>query len=164
MRLPAAVMAFCALLIALPLAAVAHEYKVGGMVIVNPHAISLVPGRPIDVYMTVENNSGSIDRIIDVYVPHAEKAELHTSTMSGNVMQMQQVEEIDIPANGKVELKPGGYHIVLFGLAGTLKPGDRIPMEIEFEFAGRANIEAVVTKPAAADMSMSGSSNDSPTQ
>ena len=155
MRLPAAVVAFCALLIAVPLAAVAHQYKVGGMVIVHPHAISLVPGRPIAVYMTVVNNSGATDRIIDVYVPHAEKAELHTSTMSGNVMQMQQVEEIVIPANGKVELKPGGYHIMVFGLAGPFKPGDRIPMEIEFDLAGRANIDAVVTKPGAADMNMS---------
>src|SRR3546814_10366647 len=41
----------------------------------------------------------------------AERVELHTHTMDGNVMQMRRVEALEIPAQGKAALQPGGIHI-----------------------------------------------------
>jgi hypothetical protein len=156
MRLPAALALLCTLLTVAVAPSAAYEYRLGPLIIGNPHAISLIPGRPVVVYMTVVNQSDQVDRIVSVYTRRAQKAELHQHVMSGDVMMMKEVNEIDVPPQGKAELKPGGFHIMLFGVATALKPGDRIPMEIEFEFAGRAKFEAVVTKPGGADMDMSG--------
>jgi len=62
-----------------------------------------------------------------------ENVEIHQSIMEGDVMRMQPVEGgIEIPAKGQVELKPGGYHIMLINLKRELKPGDRITVVLEF--------------------------------
>ena len=155
---------FPMVLAALALPSAAQEYRLGSLLIVHPRAVSLIPGRPVVVYMTVVNQSDSIERIIAVHAPGARRAEMHQHVMSGEVMMMKAVNEIEVAAHGKAELKPGGFHIMLFDVAAALKPGDRIPMEIEFEFAGRANIEAVVTKPGAAGMDMSGHMMEGQTQ
>jgi len=138
-----------AVMATLALPAAAKDYRLGSLVISNPYAVSREPGGPVNVYMTVKNESGSVERIIEAYASSASRSELHQQAKAGDPQSMQELDSIDVPAGGKRELKPGGYHIVLFGMPGTLTPGDRIPLQIEFEFAGRADIEAVVTKPGA---------------
>lgn len=59
-------------------------------------------------------------------------------------MTMKQVEGIDIPADGSVNLEPGGFHIMLFDLAGPLKAGDTIPVTLTFEQAGEVKVDAEV--------------------
>ncbi len=126
----------------------AKDYRLGSLVISDPYAVRPDPGGPVNVYMTVKNESDSIERIIEAYASSASRSELHQQAKTGDPESLQELDSIDVPAGGKLDLKPGAYHIVLFGMPGTLNVGDRIPLQIEFEFAGRANIEAVVTKPA----------------
>jgi copper(I)-binding protein len=49
-----------------------------------------------------------------------------------------------VPAKGKTELKPGGYHIMLLGLKQDLKPGEKVPVTLKFERGGEVRVEAVV--------------------
>lgn len=142
----------------------AKDYRLGSLVISNPYAVIQDPGGAINVYMTVKNDSGSVERIIEAYASGATRSELHQQAKAGDPQSMQELDSLDVPAGGKLELKPGGYHIALFGMHGTPTPGDSIRLQLEFEFAGRANIEAVVTKPAAAGMAPAIPSTDSPTQ
>jgi hypothetical protein len=136
---------------ALPLGGNAHEYRLGPLLIVHPSALSFVPGRPVSVYLTIVNNSATPDRLIGVASPAAERAELHAHEMTGAVVQMKKIEAIDIPANGKAEFRRGGLHIMLFGLAKPVAPGDRIPLELQFEAAGRIAVEAYVERPSGED-------------
>ena len=66
----------------------------------------------------------------------AATAQLHESVEKDGVATMQPVETLEIPAGGSVELKPGGYHIMLMGLKAPLKKGDMIMLELKFEHAG----------------------------
>lgn len=163
MRLSAVVVALSSLLFALPAAAGARV-TLGALQILNPRAVGQVPGAPVEVYMTVVNTSDTDDYIIDAYVPGARKAELHDSTASGKATMAPEVDEIAVPAHGKVELKPGGYRIIVFDLPGSIRPGDPVPMEIEFDMAGRANISPILTMRGAAAKTTSGQPTDTPTQ
>ena len=58
---------------------------------------------------------------------------MHEHTMKDGVMKMSQVMSIDVPAGGTVELKPGGYHIMLFETANKYGPGDKIDLTLKFE-------------------------------
>lgn len=62
--------------------------------------------------------------------PASETLELHEMSMQGEVMKMRRLDGIDLPAGKKVELKPGGYHIMLMGISSQIKEGDVIPMEL----------------------------------
>jgi hypothetical protein len=77
----------------------------------------------------------------------ANVVELHKTTMEGNMMKMAPVENIEIPAQGQAELKPGGLHVMLIGLKRELKPDEKIRLKLHFEKAGAQEVEAVVRKP-----------------
>ena len=63
---------------------------------------------------------------------------------TGSVMGMRQIERLEIPAGGTVELKPGGYHIMLIGLTRELVVGEKIDITLKFEKAGDVKVTAEV--------------------
>ena len=62
----------------------------------------------------------------------SEKVELHTMKMEGEKMVMAQVPSIPLPANTKVELKPGSLHIMLFEV-GTLSEQTPVPLTLTMD-------------------------------
>lgn len=72
-------------------------------------------------------------KLVGVSSPVAGTAEMHQMEMNGNVMKMRQVDEIALPAGKPVELKSGGYHIMLLNLKGQIKPGDQVPLTLTVE-------------------------------
>jgi len=60
--------------------------------------------------------------------------------MDGDKMMMRQMTSIEIPANGTVELKPGGYHLMLMGLDSPIKDGEQLKMTLQFEKAGKVDV------------------------
>ena len=57
---------------------------------------------------------------------------------------MRRVEKIDLPANGSVELKPGGLHIMLIGLEHQLQADERIPLTLRLEDGSEIQLETPV--------------------
>jgi copper(I)-binding protein len=98
-------------------------------------------------YMILDNKGSNPDRLIQARSDVAEAVELHKTEMQGEVMTMQQVEAIDVPAGGQVELKPGGLHIMLIGLKKDLTPGEVIDLVLVFEKAGEIPVKAEVRSP-----------------
>ncbi len=87
-------------------------------------------------FLTVVNH-GDADRVVGVRSDLANKTELHTHTMTDNVMKMHKVEGgIDVPMHGTVMFKPGSYHVMLMGLKKPLAEGEMIKVTLEFEKAG----------------------------
>jgi copper(I)-binding protein len=74
-------------------------------------------------------------KLVGVSSPAAKLAELHTSEPSGGVMRMHAVDAIALPAGQRVELKPGGYHVMLIDLKKQVRAGDRVPLSFEVEDA-----------------------------
>jgi copper(I)-binding protein len=76
-------------------------------------------------------------RLIGVQSSIAKAVELHEMSLENNVMKMRPVAGIALPAGQAVELKPGGYHIMLLGLAQQVKEGDTVPLTLVVETADK---------------------------
>lgn len=96
------------------------------------------------VYVTLSNSGSTADALVSASTDAAQMAELHETSHDGGVMRMRPVKSIPVPAGGKTELKPGGYHIMLMGLKHDLKPGDKVAVTLKFEHGGETRIEAPV--------------------
>lgn len=122
--------------------AAAHSFTAGELRIGHPFARSTVPGQPSGVaYMTIENNGKEGDKLTAVASPLAKSAELHSMSMDGNVMKMREVSSIEIKPATRVSLKPGdSYHVMLLGLSRPLKAGDKFPLTLTFEKAGKVEV------------------------
>lgn len=139
-----------ALTIAAGVSANALEEKSHGVTVTHPWTRATAPRQPAGaVYMSIHTENAEADRLIAVSSPAAERARLHTHIRDGDVMRMRPVEGIDIPADGKATLEPGGLHIMLIGLKAPLLEATVIPLTLTFEKAGEVEIEAVVEAPAA---------------
>jgi periplasmic copper chaperone A len=99
------------------------------------------------IYMQIENNGNKPEKLLKVESNIASAVEMHQTTMDGDVMKMGPVDSIEIPANGKVELKPGGYHIMLVGLKQELKAGEKIHLKLNFETSGSLELDAEIRNP-----------------
>jgi hypothetical protein len=99
-------------------------------------------------YLTIR--SPTADRLVAASTPAANKAELHTMSMSGMVMKMRPLAGVDIPAGQPVTLAPGGMHIMLIGLKQPLKAGQSFPLTLSFDKAGTRTVEVAVEKVGAA--------------
>jgi copper(I)-binding protein len=69
-------------------------------------------------------------RLVAARSPVAGVVEIHEMAMDGNVMRMRAIPALDLPAGKPVELKPGGYHVMLMDLKQPLKDGDTVPVTL----------------------------------
>lgn len=65
--------------------------------------------------------------------PAAKVVEIHQMKQEGGMMKMNAVDRVALPANKTVELKPGGYHIMMMDLTQPLRDGETIPLTLTFE-------------------------------
>lgn len=108
----------------------------------------LIAGRPGGAYLKAENSGSEADKILSATSNISSRVELHEHTMTDGVMKMGQVPYIEVPAGGSVELKPGGFHIMLFETDGKYGPGDEIKIELTLEKAGKIELTVPVLKRA----------------
>jgi copper(I)-binding protein len=72
-------------------------------------------------------------RLVGAVSPRADTTEIHHTVHEGGVVKMSPVKAIELPAGRTVRLAPGGYHIMLMGLRGQLKPGESMPLRLRIE-------------------------------
>lgn len=83
--------------------------------------------------MFAQITSASGGRLVSAASPVAGVVEIHEMAMDGDVMRMRAVPGLDLPAGKMVELKPGGYHVMLLDLKQPLKAGDSVPVTLVVE-------------------------------
>lgn len=83
-------------------------------------------------------------KLVGAKSPAAKVVEVHEMAMQNDVMKMRQIPAIDLPAGTPVELKPGGYHIMLMGLTRPLNAGEKVPVTLIFEDAAKKQSDATV--------------------
>jgi hypothetical protein len=92
-------------------------------------------------------------KLVSAASPVAGVVEIHEMAMDGTTMKMRAIPALDLPAGKAVDLKPGGYHVMLMDLKQQLKAGETVPVTLVVEGAGgkRESIEvkAVVKAPDA---------------
>jgi periplasmic copper chaperone A len=72
-------------------------------------------------------------KLLTVSSPVASVSEIHEMTMQGDTMRMRAVPSLELPAGQSVELKPGGYHLMLMDLKQQLKAGESVPLTLVVE-------------------------------
>ncbi|HVO14088.1 MAG TPA: copper chaperone PCu(A)C [Alphaproteobacteria bacterium] len=101
------------------------------------------------VYLEIDNKGSAPDRLVAASTSAANKAELHTHVMDGNIARMRPVDAIEVTPGSPTVLKPGGLHIMLLGLKAPLKEGDKVALTLTFEKAGKVDVSVPVQKNAA---------------
>lgn len=92
-------------------------------------------------FMVIANLGDRDDRLLAASSPVADSVELHEVSMADGVMRMRALADgLAIPVGAAVELKPGGYHLMLIGVHAPLAVGDSVAVELQFEQAGRATV------------------------
>ncbi len=121
----------------------AADVKVGNLSIDDVWARTGQPGQVSAAFMEIKNK-GAADKIISANCACAKATELHDMKMADGKMLMMQVPAMDVPANGDLKLKPGGYHIMLIGLNRPLVAGETLPIKLKFEKAGEVTVQAQI--------------------
>lgn len=129
--------------------AVAAEAGAGGdagaaIAVEQPWARATTASMAGAVYFTVTNMAGEPDRLTGAATPVADKAAPHTHLFDGTTLRMRPVAAIGLPPGRRVDLHPGGLHIMLTGLKGALKKGSSFPLTLEFQKAGRITVDVPV--------------------
>ena len=116
----------------------------------RPWIRATAPGAKIAAgYLTVRNKSSAPDRLVGGASPVAARVETHVHIKDGDILRMREVTGYDVPANGTLELKPGGAHLMFVELKQPLKEGDSVPVTLRFERAGEIKASFTVGRLAA---------------
>lgn len=123
----------------------AHAAQLGDIAVVQPWArASAGAAKSGAAFVTLRNGGSAPDRLTSASAAIADRTELHTHKKEGDVMRMMQVPAIDLPPGQEVKLAPGGLHVMFMGLKAPLKAGDKFPLTLTFEKAGKITVEVAV--------------------
>jgi copper(I)-binding protein len=100
------------------------------------------------IFLTL-TDKGPPDHLVAASTPVAAMAEMHETVNDNGVMRMRPVPSLPLTPNQPVELKPGGYHIMLMGLKQQLKDGDTFPVTLNFDKSGSVTVTVHVEKAGA---------------
>jgi copper(I)-binding protein len=118
-----------------------------GITVIDPYVRAIPPGQSISAaFLQLNNNSDEMNYLIKATSPIANVVELHEHIHDKGMMKMRRVERIEIPAKSSTLLKPGGYHIMLIDLKGTLALDQKITINLEFSDGSKQIIIAPVRK------------------
>ena len=96
--------------------------------------------------LTPEKNA----RLVAASSPVAGVVEIHEMAMENDVMKMRQIPGLDLAAGRTMDLKPGGYHVMLMDLKQQMKGGDVVPITLVFEDSAKARFTQVIQAPVTA--------------
>ena len=99
-------------------------------------------------FFRVTNQGANPEKIISASSPIAERVELHTHSMDGDVMMMRQVESFEIAPNTTHALNPMGDHVMLFGLKQKLNAGESFPITLVTADDVELNLDVSIKNPA----------------
>jgi len=119
-----------------------HAQSSGSISIDKPFSRATPGGAKVGAgYMTITNKGAAADRLVSASSPAAGKVEIHEMTMQDGIMKMRELPSgLPIEAGKSASLAPGGYHIMLMDLKAPLKQGDKVPVTLNFEKAGKIDV------------------------
>jgi periplasmic copper chaperone A len=120
----------------------AEDVKAGDLVISQAWSRATPNGAKIGAgYFTIENKGATADKLIGVSGDISGKIEVHEMSMNNGVMKMRSVDGgLAIDPGKTVKLAPGGYHLMIMDLKNPLKQGDKVPLTLSFEKAGKVAV------------------------
>lgn len=122
--------------------AMAEEVKAGDLVITQGWSRATPGGAKTGGgFLTIENKGAAPDKLVGASADVAGKVELHEMTVNNGVMKMRPVEGgLTVEPGKTVKLAPGGYHLMMTDLKSPLKQGEKVPLTLQFEKAGKVTV------------------------
>lgn len=115
--------------------------------VAEPWVRATVPAqKATGAFMQLESDADA--RLVSAASPVAGVVEIHEMVMDKDVMKMNRVDGLALPAGQAVELKPGGYHVMLMDLKGQVKEGDQVPLTLTVENKDGSRQTIELTAPA----------------
>ena len=120
----------------------AEDVKAGDLVISQAWSRATPNGAKIGGgYLSIANKGSAPDRLVGVSGDVAGKIEVHEMAINDGVMKMRPLDKgLAIEPGKTVKLAPGGYHLMMMDLKNPLKQGDKVPVTLEFEKAGKVQV------------------------
>ncbi len=84
-------------------------------------------------YVTIRNPGDHLVKIVSMHSDAFKKVEMHESKMVDGVMKMLELDSLDIPPKGQIELKPGARHLMLIAPTRTMKIGEQITIQANLD-------------------------------
>lgn len=111
-------------------------------------------------FMNITAKDGA--KLVGVSSPVAGVAEVHEMKMEGDIMKMRALPALDLPAGQTVQLKPGGYHLMLMDLKQPLSKGSTVPLTLRLQDAQgiETRLEVSVPVNTAPPAAMAGNAAD----
>ena len=126
---------------ALPIVGSAQEYRLDPFLIDRPIARATAPGATTGVvFFTISNAGNTTDRLLRASTPIAARVALHQMAVDEGMMKMRAVPSLELRPGARLELQPGGYHLMLLDLKQPLKAGEKFPITLIFERAGALTV------------------------
>ena len=120
----------------------AQEFRSGDIVISHPWSRATPQGSKVGAgYLVIENRGTTPDRLLGGSLEDAARFEIHDVVVENGVMKMRELKDIELPAGGAIEAKPGGRHIMFDGLRHPLAAGEKARGALQFEHAGIVEVE-----------------------
>ncbi len=120
-----------------------HGHSKEVLQLLNATARATKPGMSSSAaYMTIQNGTDKAVQIRSLTSPVAKKTELHTTEMHNGMMKMRRVDNLTINPGDEVELKPGGYHVMLMGLKKPIATNSKVPVTITFSNGEKKTVVA----------------------
>jgi len=113
------------------------------VVVTDAYAAEPVSRETGAVYLTIENRAEVADTLTGAWTPIASMAHLHRMGGSGG-MQMRTQDVAEIPAGGRLRLRPGDLHLMLMTITAMPHVGDTIDLTLEFRHAGAVTVRVPV--------------------
>ena len=95
-------------------------------------------------YMTLLNASDEEVTLLKVESDAYDKIEVHEMVVVDGLMEMREVEDLSIPANGQIRFEPGGKHLMLMGPKEHLKTGQKVDMTLMFKSGKKQTVSIQV--------------------
>ena len=116
----------------------------------NAWVRSTVPGQMgTGAFMKITAKAGT--QLVGVSSPMAGVGEVHEMKMDGDIMKMRALPALDLPAGKTVELKPGGYHVMLMDLKQPLVKDSKVPLTLIFKDAKGVRSKLELSLPVSAN-------------
>jgi len=129
----------------------AQEFSVGQIRMHQPFATPTPPGAKVGAayFSHLENRGTEPDKLLRASSPASARVELHVGEIgSDGVMRMRELDDLPLPPGANLEMKPGGgSHLMLMDLKKPLAQGDSFPLTLEFERAGKVEVNVIVQTP-----------------
>jgi len=115
--------------------------------IIDPWIRSAPANAPaLGLFLKISNNTNQEVRLVSVHTPGYKRIELHRTINNNGMMKMVKQDFMPIPAQGKLHLKPGSWHVMLIGPNRVPGKGEKIELSLEFNNGNTQTIQALVRK------------------